>query len=82
VAATSAGDDARLTRIVRAAQRLDASLDQAPGLVLAAQCLRAATDQPGADAAGLARAVIAADPQVDVTWLNHVASATVAELGR
>ena len=60
--------------VASAARAQDPSLGEDAALTLATQAL-ALVD--GADAAELARALLAAEPETDVSWVNAVATATV-----
>lgn len=61
-------------RVAGAARALDPSLDEVAAEALAT---RALTLVDGRDAAELARALIVAEPDSDVSWINAVATATV-----
>lgn len=60
--------------VASAARAHDPSLDQEAALALAT---RALTLVDRSDSAELARALLAADPGTDVSWINAVATATV-----
>lgn len=60
--------------VASAARAHDPSLDEAASLALATRAL-ALVD--GSDAAELARALLVAEPESDVSWITAIAAATV-----
>lgn len=68
-----------LTSVVTAARVADPSIETVRGLEIARACAELLVADPEMDAAELARRCVAAVPEADVSWVAHIARATVGE---
>jgi len=76
-----AEDADELTLLVARASMADPSIEEAPGRVLAKLALEALASDPGMDAVDLARQLVAAHPEADVSWINVIALETSRSAG-